>query len=39
MFEDIGGSLFTVDTKESNFLHAYSREKNFEMIELEEVEV
>lgn len=39
MFEDVGGSLFTVDVEEPNFLHVYSQKKNFEMIELEEVEV
>jgi len=36
MFEDVGGGFFTVDTKESNFLHGYSQEKSFEIIELEE---
>jgi len=36
MFDDVGGSLFTVDTQESNFLHAYTQNENFKIVDLEE---
>lgn len=36
MFEDVGGSFFTVDVQEKAFLHSYNQEKPFEIIHLEE---
>lgn len=36
MFDDVGGSLFTVDTQESNFLHAYTQNENFKIVDLQE---
>ena len=39
MFEDVGGAFLTVDSDEPTFLHLYSKDKNFEIIELEEESV
>jgi len=36
MFEDVGGSLFTVDTISNNLLNYYSKESINDFVDLEE---
>lgn len=36
MFSDVGGMLFTIDMNEHNFLHVYTQNENFKIVDLEE---